>query len=114
VASPREEMERALAGADGWGGLDNLEAQFKDQARRMREVDLERAQTIAAELDRAPTFVAWLKEMTVDRPGWLGHAPEDLMKIASYGLFRDGQNSIWWGIQRIIAIANDETPRGGD
>ena len=103
-------------GTGGWDDLEGLDAKAEAQAKAAQATALEKARIFEAAFNTraGKEVLEWLLSVTIYRPGWLGETMEEQSKLASYGLFRDGQNSIAWMILKALALARGEQPPIGN
>ena len=91
-------------GLGGWNEIENAPELAKEQQEAAHAKQLEAAKIVSRAMltSEGQAFMNWLKMKTVDLPCFVAgqHAAEQ-------GFTREGQNSIYREIKRLIKIARD-------
>jgi hypothetical protein len=101
-------------GENGWEGLEKFGLSPEQQvARDHARSDLSAAAARVYATPDGAKLINWLVEQTLDRATWVGGGFTPLDQISTYGLFREGQNSIAASILKAIHEGrNPPTDRG--
>jgi len=91
-------------GLGGWNEIENAPAIAKEQQEEARAKQMEEAKVVSRAMltPEGQAFLNWLRIKTIDLPSFVPgpHASDQ-------GFTREGQNSIYREIKRLIKIARD-------
>ncbi len=98
----------------GWDSLDKIAERVEARRKRQEAMALRICDFVYPTFATEPgqLTLGWLKSRTVDRGTWAGglQLPADV--IMPYGLFREGQNSIYAMIRKAMEMAERGPPPG--
>jgi hypothetical protein len=88
-------LERFVSG--GWETLSQLTQDTKSTVPTGSDLAFERVCQALARIAETPdgkVFLEWLLDLTLRKASWHGQLGQTVEQIASYGLLREGQNSL--------------------
>ena len=100
----------------GWSTLDNMAEQHRSDTRHQENGLLEMADLVE-ECFSTPAgrqVLEWLVDNTLYRPAWPATMITNADELMTYGIHREGQNSIVAMIENAIAMARREKRQRGE
>ena len=100
------------AGANGWNGLDDIEANAKKFNKEMAQSFQDLADDFDATFstEAGQRVLERILSQTIEKPTWPGNWGISIDQIAAYGCYREGENSMAWAILRAINFARGGPP----